>query len=77
MHLGCYAAIQIIPVHADVEFAGGNSMAPNAFECRREPLGEGNPAGLDTNQYQFLTCFVALGDFVSDSDQCPLYRSRV
>src|SRR5712671_6044588 len=63
------ALIEVIPVHAHIERAGGYRVRPDAGEEEAQTLREGDPTAEDSYQCDFAAGFISFGNFVRDAGE--------
>ncbi len=68
---------EIVPVHADIQCAHWDRVAPNADENLCQSSGQMNAAGLYPDDDYALAIIVSLSDFVCDARQHAMYGRGV
>src|SRR5581483_7208391 len=72
MHGGAQATVEIVPVHADIEAAGGDGMRPNTGQQRAQAPGESHATALNADEDDFGAGVVAFGDLMGDAHEGAL-----
>src|SRR5579859_1995065 len=72
LDIGSHAPVQIVAMHADVEFCGRDRMAPDSCQAAAEALSQGDSSTLNSDQHNLLTDDVSLGDFMGNAYHRPL-----
>jgi len=77
MHVGCQSLVQVVAVHANVQLAYEDGLAPNGSQEAAQPFCQNDPSALNPHKHDFLRALIPFDDFVRDTGKRPLNSSRV
>ena len=68
---------EIVPIKRDIQFSDRDADALDLFNVSRQPLGERDAAGLDTDEAEVFGAVVLFDDLVGNAHERPLHGGLV